>query len=438
MNIDAITQQFAASSVHDRNDLLDSLITKFKPADYRHAQRALWPELFVGDMIALLPSEIIHTILSYLPIHYVYKLRQVSTAWNAFFSDPAFETVQKGSDWFNHASFLQKAKARAALLNGVAFSRRYYTVPRATTDDDIDTQTPWFYRGVAVVTTSRAIQVYDFYQSTRIELVGDDLERFRASTIGERVICATTQGLTCYVWTLDGLRIDKFRTPEILRRPHVCNNIIRFTSANTSRGYKYIISQRCFTTDESPGMSSVDWPLSYAVTRYDTAKIEVTTTRCDTGTTKRHVLKVPGEKYDLNPAQVWSSYGRQCKDNNVFDHMSGPNIITTWMIYATKERFEFLYRFPRNQASRCYDSELHVPLLGVMFENAGDEFAQRRVEGLNMGPSRPLKILRDEERGDLDTRIIAWDWAVTDELIVGLNWEQRTFQVIRFFPKHDE
>lgn len=222
---DCIQRNFRESDIDARHDLLDSLVQVFRPSDFRHLAKKLFPKSFVGDFVTLLPPELTDVIFSHLPPEDFYRLRHVSSLWNAYLSRPEFLHAMNGlmfgrngryevdqdCHWQRERSFRERVRNRCALLNGRAFDFEVIK-HHAGVRSHIS-----YANGTLVNYLDSRICVNRLYRKENKEwvtLVGDDLESFESVQVsGEYIISITRMG-TVYCWSTETLdRVARFKVP---------------------------------------------------------------------------------------------------------------------------------------------------------------------------------------------------------------------------------
>lgn len=222
----SLQQRFHAFDLRDRQVVLDALVEVFRPSDFRHLSSRLFPESFVGDFVQILPPEISDIIFSHLEPQSLYRLRNVSTLWNAYLSRPEFlrtmdlrmystsspYVIDVDSEYVETASFEDKVRNRAALLNGRSHS---FGLIRHKAGN---LSTLAYCLGNLLNYSGPRIYVMQLYRegSGWHGLVGDDLESFTIVQATPRFIIATTQLGVVYCWNIRSLdQVAKFRIPAM-------------------------------------------------------------------------------------------------------------------------------------------------------------------------------------------------------------------------------
>ncbi|CCG80558.1 F-box domain protein [Taphrina deformans PYCC 5710] len=224
-DVHAFQQAFVASEMDQRHRLLDALIETFRPSDYRHVVKKLYPDRFVGDMMTLLPTELIDIILNHLEPQYIYTLRNVSSIWNnylsstelmqtmyeCFYGSNGRYILDKDNPHSPHKTLHQRVRNRCAMRNGQArsFDLICHAVPgHSLLSYSHGTLVNWSDNAIFV--TRLADPEHDWHL-----LRGQDFEVFRVVSATPDYIIALTKSRKIYCWSTDDLElVAQFKVPS--------------------------------------------------------------------------------------------------------------------------------------------------------------------------------------------------------------------------------
>lgn len=223
IDINDIQTTFQQSDMAVRHSILDALVEVFRPSDYQHLNKVLDSDCFVGDIIQILPAEILIIIFGYLESRDVFLLRNVSMKWNSFLSESSFmnrmTSIMFAPGICNPAetqnlemlaTFEDKVRCLCAIRNGTPYSLEFLT---GMASYNLFTT---YCSGTLLCSQGPDIIVNNLYTSKCSKLHGDYMESFVLMEVNMHHILAASIFGMVYCWNVVSLKpLAKFRIPSV-------------------------------------------------------------------------------------------------------------------------------------------------------------------------------------------------------------------------------